>query len=203
MEISKTQKPLGRPRKFDKDAALQKALELFRRKGYEATSMTDITEALGINRPSVYAAFGNKETLFSQVLAKYVEGPTAYLDEVLSENTSREVVREFLIQSVDLLTSLEKSTGCLAVLSSVSSELERVGIQQKIIDSLNGYEQKLAQRFNRAIEEGDLLKGTNSRFLSKYVTTVHKGLSVQASNGASKEELYGVVEVLLQNWPGK
>ncbi|BCM26292.1 TetR/AcrR family transcriptional regulator [Methyloradius palustris] len=203
METTKTQKPLGRPRKFDKDVALENALQLFRRKGYEATSMTDITEALGINRPSVYAAFGNKETLFSQVLAKYVEGPTAYLDEVLFEKTSREVVRQLLIQSVDLLTSLEKSTGCLAVLSSVSSELESVGIQQKIIDSLHRYEKKLAKRFDQAINEGDLPEGSNSESLSKYVTTVHKGLSVQASNGASKEELYGVVEVLLQSWPGK
>jgi AcrR family transcriptional regulator len=203
METTKTQKPLGRPRKFDKDVALENALQLFRRKGYEATSMTDITEALGINRPSVYAAFGNKETLFSQVLAKYVEGPTAYLDEVLFEKTSREVVRQLLIQSVDLLTSLEKSTGCLAVLSSVSSELESVGIQQKIIDSLHQYEKKLAKRFDRAINEGDLPEGSNSESLAKYVTTVHKGLSVQASNGASKEELYGVVEVLLQSWPGK
>jgi AcrR family transcriptional regulator len=203
METTKTQKPLGRPRKFDKEVALENALQLFRRKGYEATSMTDITEALGINRPSVYAAFGNKETLFSQVLARYVEGPTAYLDEVLLEKTSKEVVRQFLIQSVDLLTSLEKSTGCLAVMSSVSSELESVGIQQKIIDSLNRYEKKLVQRFDQAINEGDLPEGSNSESLSKYVTTVHKGLSVQASNGASKEELYGVVEVLLQAWPGE
>ncbi|MEZ0331895.1 MAG: TetR/AcrR family transcriptional regulator [Methylophilaceae bacterium] len=203
METTKTQKPLGRPRKFDKEIALENALQLFRRKGYEATSMTDITEALGINRPSVYAAFGNKETLFSQVLARYVEGPTAYLDEVLLEKTSKEVVRQFLIQSVDLLTSLEKSTGCLAVMSSVSSELESVGIQQKIIDSLNRYEKKLVQRFDQAIREGDLPDGSNSESLSKYVTTVHKGLSVQASNGASKEELYAVVEVLLQGWSGK
>ncbi len=203
METTKTQKPLGRPRKFDKDAALEKAVELFRRKGYEATSMTDITETLGINRPSVYAAFGNKETLFAQVLAQYIEGPTAYLDEVLSEKTSKEVVRQLLIQSVDLLTSLEKSTGCLAVMSSVSSELGSVGIRQKIVDSLNRYEKKLVQRFERAIEEGDLPDGSNPQFLSKYVLTIHKGLSVQASNGASKEELYGVVEVLLQGWPGK
>jgi len=85
MDKKTTTKMPGRPRKFDKDLALDIAMKVFMQKGYEATSITDITEALGINRPSVYAAFGNKEALFAQALGRYIQGPIAYLGEVLSE----------------------------------------------------------------------------------------------------------------------
>lgn len=203
MEARKLTKPLGRPRKFDKDIALEKAMEVFRRKGYEATSITDITKELGINRPSMYGTFGNKEELFAKVLVKYLEGPIAYLKEVLSEKTSREVVRKMLLQSVDVLTSLDNSKGCLAIQSSVSSELAAVGIQQKIVESLNQNEKNIKERFKKAIEEGDLPAKSDAVLLAKYVTTVHKGLSMQAANGASREALYGVVEIVMQGWPGR
>lgn len=203
MEAKKLIKPLGRPRKFDKEIALEKAMEVFRRKGYEATSISDITKELGINRPSVYSAFGNKEELFAKALVKYIEGPIAYLNEVLSEKTSREVVRKMLMQSVDLLTSLDHSKGCLVIQSSVSSELEAAGIQQKIVESLNQNEENIKERFKQAIKEGDLPETCDAALLAVYVTTVHKGLSIQAANGAAKEALYGVVETVMQGWPGR
>jgi len=203
MEAKKLTKPLGRPRKFDKEIALEKAMQVFRRKGYEATSITDITKELGINRPSVYSAFGNKEELFAKALVKYIEGPIAYLNEALSEKTSREVVRKMLMQSVDLLTSLDSTKGCLVIQSSVSSELEAVGIQQKIVESLNQHEEDLKERFKLAIKEGDLPETCNAGLLAKYVTTVHKGLSIQAANGANRETLYGVVEIVIEGWPGR
>ena len=194
----------GRPRKFDKDLALDIAMKVFMQKGYEATSITDITEALGINRPSVYAAFGNKEALFAQALGRYIQGPIAYLGEVLSEKTSREVVRQLLMKSVDLIvSSAEQPRGCLAVQSSISSELAAAGIQQHIVNGLHQIELNIKHRFERAIEEGDLPKDTDAWMLTKYVTTLHKGLSIQATNGANAEELRGIVEVALNCWPGK
>lgn len=204
MEKKSTTKMLGRPRKFDKDLALDIAMKVFMQKGYEATSITDITEALGINRPSVYAAFGNKEALFAQALGRYIQGPISYLGEVLSEKTSREVVRQLLMKSVDLIvSSAVRPRGCLAVQSSISSELAAVGIQQHIVNGLHQIELNIKHRFERAIEEGDLPKDTNAWLLTKYVTTLHKGLSIQATNGANAEELRGIVEVALKFWPGK
>lgn len=204
MNTKTTTKVPGRPRKFDKDIALDTAMKVFMQKGYEATSITDITEALGINRPSVYAAFGNKEALFAQALTRYIQGPIAYLAEVLSEKTSREVVRELLMKSVELMVSCaEQPRGCLAVQSSISSELAAAGIQQHIVNGLNQIEVNLRNRFDRAIDEGDLPKETDAWLLTKYVTTLHKGLSIQATNGASEGELRGIVEIALKSWPGK
>lgn len=204
MDTKATIKTPGRPRKFDKDHALDIAMKVFMQKGYEATSITDITEALGINRPSVYAAFGNKEALFAQALGRYIQGPIAYLGEVLSEKTSREVVRELLMKSVALVVSCaEQPRGCLAVQSSISSELAAAGIQQHIVSGLRQMEVNLKERFDRAIDEGDLPKDTDAWLLTKYVTTLHKGISIQASNGTSEEELRGIVEMALKCWPGK
>lgn len=194
----------GRPRKFDKELALDTAMKIFMQKGYEATSITDITDALGINRPSVYAAFGNKEALFAQALGRYIQGPIAYLGEVLSEKTSRDVVRELLMKSVELIvSSAEQPRGCLAVQSSISSELAAAGIQRHIVNGLRQIEINIKNRFDRAIEEGDLPKDTDSWLLTKYVTTLHKGLSIQASNGTPEEELRGIVKIALKCWPGK
>jgi AcrR family transcriptional regulator len=200
--VTPTKKP-GRPRKFDKDLALDIVMKVFMQKGYEATSLTDITTALGINRPSIYAAFGNKEELFAQALGKYIQGPIAYLNDVLSEKTSRDVVRVLLMKSVELIVSCaEQPRGCLAVQSSISSELAAAGIQQNIVNGLRQIEVNIKNRFDRAIDEGDLPNDINSLLLAKYVTTLHKGLSIQASNGANEEELLGIVEIALKSWPG-
>jgi AcrR family transcriptional regulator len=203
MKTTASAKILGRPRKFDKELALDNALKVFMQKGYEATSLTDITEALGINRPSVYAAFGNKEALFAQALAKYNQGPIAYLKEVLLEKTSRDVVRKMLMKSVALLTCAEQPRACLAIQSSISSELAAAGIQQHIINGLHQIEVNIKNRFDQAIAEGDLPKDTDAWLLTKYVTTIHKGLSIQAANGSNAEELRGIVEITLKSWPGK
>lgn len=204
MKTAIATKVRGRPRKFDKELALDAALKLFMKKGYESTSLTDITEALGINRPSVYAAFGNKETLFSQVIARYNQGPVAYLKQALLEKTSRLVVRKMLMTSVEMLTiKSAQPRGCLAIQSSISAELANVGIQQKIVEALRESELNIKNRFEQAIAEGDLPADVDAWLLTKYVTTIHKGLSIQVSNGSSREELAGVVEIVLKSWPGK
>src|SRR5215831_8070971 len=103
--------PGGRPRTFDMDKALDDALEVFWRKGYEGASLSDLTEAMGINRPSLYAAFGNKEGLFRRVLARYVEGPAAYVLNALEEPTVRGVAEELLNRAVDLVTEPRNPSG--------------------------------------------------------------------------------------------
>src|SRR5712671_741565 len=106
---------VGRPRAFDVDEALDQALRVFWRKGYEGTSLTDLTRALGINRPSLYAAFGNKEALFRKALDRYVEGPAAYVREALNQPTARAVAERLLYGSADLLNDPRHPRGCLMV----------------------------------------------------------------------------------------
>src|SRR5438046_2265573 len=107
--------PRGRPRTFDVDKALDRALRVFWRKGYEGTSLLDLTRAMRINRPSLYAAFGNKEALFRKVIERYVEGPAAYVREALNEPTARAVAERLLSGAIDLLTDPRNPRGCLMV----------------------------------------------------------------------------------------
>src|SRR6187431_311201 len=106
---------LGRPRAFDRDQALELALDVFWRKGYEGASLSDLTEAMGINRPSLYAAFGNKEELFRKALDRYGEGPASYVAQALAEPTARLVIEKLLTAGASLLGDPKNPRGCLAV----------------------------------------------------------------------------------------
>src|SRR5438093_11447325 len=111
---------VGRPRAFDVDEALDQALKVFWRKGYEGTSLPDLTRAMGINRPSLYAAFGNKEALFRKALDRYNDGPAAYVREALEEPTARAVVEALLRGAVEQLSSPRHPQGCLMVQGALS-----------------------------------------------------------------------------------
>jgi len=106
---------MGRPREFDPDQALDRALRVFWRSGYEGASMADLTEAMGITKPSLYAAFGNKEELFRKALDRYVDGPGGYVQVALAKPTAREVVEHLLYHAADAVTDPENPPGCLAV----------------------------------------------------------------------------------------
>src|SRR5580700_8309201 len=115
-----TLSPPGRPRAFDTDEALDQAMHLFWRKGFLGTSLSDLTEAMGINRPSLYAAFGNKESLFRKALEHYSKGPSAYLNDALREPNARAVVERLLRGVVDLLTNPHTPTTCMWVHGALS-----------------------------------------------------------------------------------
>ena len=104
VRLRKPSRPNGRPRSFDFDDALDAAMQVFWRKGYEGASLSDLTQAMGINRPSLYAAFGNKNTLFRKALDRYAEGPAAYVAEALKQPTARAVTQKLLHGAADLLT---------------------------------------------------------------------------------------------------
>ena len=118
--------PRGRPREFDVDEALDRALEVFWRKGYEGASLPDLTEAMGINRPSLYAAFGSKEDLFRKALARYAEGPTAYACEALKAPTARAVVERLLAGTANLLSDPRNPRGCFAVQGALACGEEAI-----------------------------------------------------------------------------
>ena len=197
----KPTKPRGRPLAFNQDDALEKALQIFWSRGYEGASMAELADALGINKPSIYATFGNKEALFRKALAKYLAGPAAFIGEAMKEPTAHQVVEKFLLLAVDFFSDKNTPNGCMIVQGALTCSAGSTLIQQELIAYRKSYEDALAQRFEQAITQGDLPAHVNAAALAKYLTTIHQGMSVQATSGATKEELLAIIEIALSNWP--
>jgi AcrR family transcriptional regulator len=192
----------GRPPAFIHDEALEKAMQTFWTFGYEGTSMGALIEAMDMNKPSIYAAFGNKEALFSKALDKYVSGPSAFVKEAIAEPTAYLVAKTFLTKAVELLTKHQHPRGCMIVQGALSCGPEAEMIQKKLIAYRANLEEYFKKRFDLAKVNRDLPEEANTAALAKYLTTIHQGLSVQASSGASKDALMDVVDIAMHNWPG-
>src|SRR5258708_34313179 len=128
MKRNKSSRGLGRPRSFDIDRALDRALQVFWRKGYEGTSLSELTKAVGANRPSLYAAFGDKEALFRKALDRYLEGPAAYTQEALKETSARAVVDRLLRDDADFNEAPSYTGGCLMGQSALDSDMSRAAL---------------------------------------------------------------------------
>jgi AcrR family transcriptional regulator len=203
MEYQQTDvlKRRGRPPTFNHDEALEKAMQTFWTFGYEGTSMAALIEAMDMNKPSIYAAFGNKEALFNQALDKYVSGPSAFVKEAIAEPSSYQVAKTFLTKAVELLTKNPNPRGCMIVQGALSCGPEAEMIQKKLITYRANLEVGFKRRFDLAKDNRDLPEDTNTTGLAKYVATIHQGISVQASSGASKDALMDIVDIAMQNWP--
>jgi AcrR family transcriptional regulator len=191
----------GRPREFNVDRALDRALRVFWRKGYEGASLPDLTRAMGINRPSVYAAFGNKEALFRKVMDRYAEGPGAYVRLALDAPTARAVVERLFAGGIALMADRANPRGCLSVQGALACGSEARGVQRELVARREEVVELLKRRFERARREGDLPKGARAGDLARYVATVMHGMAVQAAGGASAGELRRVAAVALRAWP--
>jgi len=192
---------MGRPREFDIDQALEQALHLFWRKGYEGTSITDLTEAIGITKPSLYAAFGNKEELFRKAFDRYVDGPGGYVQVALAKPTVREVVEHLLYEAADAVTNPDNPPGCLAVQGALCCGDTAETIKQELMARRAKGEDDLRRRFQKAVDEGDLPKDTNAVDLARYVCAILQGMAIQAIGGAGRDDLRRVAELTLRNWP--
>ena len=197
---SKGASTVGRPRAFDVDEALDEALKIFWRKGYEGASLPDLTRAMGINRPSLYAAFGNKEALFRKALDRYHDGPAAYVREALEEPTARAVIGALLHGTVDLLSS-PRNPGDAHGQGALSCGRTADSIRRELASRRAAAQAAIRQRFKQAISDGDLPADTNAGDLARYVSTVMQGMAVQAAGGASRKELLQVVKMVLRAWP--
>jgi len=202
MNMPNTTKQRGRPRAFQQDDALQQAMRVFWSHGYEGASMALLTQAMGINKPSLYAAFGGKEELFRKAVQKYREGPAAYVGEALYEPTAYRVVESLLEQSAEFLTSKDNPRGCMILQGALTCGEGAELVQQELMAQRHAYEDALRKRFELAQKQGDLTAEVKPADLAKYVATIHQGMSVQATSGASKKELLEVVRMVMKHWPG-
>ncbi|MDN4520164.1 TetR/AcrR family transcriptional regulator [Mycolicibacterium austroafricanum] len=192
---------IGRPRSFDTDEALERAMVVFWAHGYEGASLTDLTEAMGITRTSMYAAFGNKEELFRAALTRYLEGPGGYLSRALEESTAREVAEAFLRGSVRATTRPEGPAGCLVVQGSLAASDAGQPVRDALIACREEAVSRLRERFRRAVKDGDLPPGTDPGLLARYLMTVGNGIAVQAASGVARRELQRVADAALRRWP--
>ncbi|MFJ9425841.1 TetR/AcrR family transcriptional regulator [Streptomyces sp. NPDC101249] len=193
--------PVGRPRGFDADEALERAVHVFWEQGYEGASLTDLTSAMGITRTSMYAAFGNKEELFRKALERYSEGPAAYVGRALREPTAQRVATAFLDGSVRATTRPGCPAGCLGVQGSLAAGESGHAARDALVAWRDEGVARLGERFERAVDEGDLPSGTDPLLLARYLMTVANGIAVQAVGGASSDELHRVAALALRNWP--
>jgi AcrR family transcriptional regulator len=201
MKRNKSSGGIGRPRSFDIDRALDRALKVFWRRGYEGTSLSDLTKAVGVNRPSLYAAFGDKEALFRKALDRYLNGPAAYTREALEEPTARAVVDRLLRGAVDLNTSPRNPGGCLTVQGALACGETADSIRRELVACRAAGEVALRRRFERALSEGDLPGDMDPADLARYVATIVYGIAVLAAGGASRSQLQRVVEMVLRTLP--
>jgi AcrR family transcriptional regulator len=193
--------PTGRPREFNLDKALDRALKVFWRKGYEGASLPDLTKAMGINRPSLYAAFGNKEALFRKAIDRYLEGPAAQVRAALQQPTARAVVEQVLRETIELITDSRNPRGCFMVQAALACGDTADCIRRELAKRRDAGVTALRERFERAAAEGDLAADCNPADLARYVATVMHGLSVQAAGGAPRNELERVAKIALKAWP--
>jgi AcrR family transcriptional regulator len=192
---------IGRPREFDTEKALDLAMELFWRKGYEGTSLSDLTSTLGITRPSLYAAFGNKEALFRIVLDRYEARAGRYRSDALEAPTARAVAQRLLQGAADLHGDKSNPAGCLGVQGALACGDEAEPIRRELTARRAAGEDAIRRRLKRAKAEGDLPADSDPADLARYLSVVIYGMTIQAAGGASRKELRGVADLALRQWP--
>jgi AcrR family transcriptional regulator len=191
----------GRPRAFDADEALDQALRVFWERGYEGAALSDLTEAMGINRPSLYAAFGNKESLFRKALDRYTERQAVHVRDALDQPTARAAAERMLCGAADVSTRPGCPTGCLSLQGGLAMGEDAVATRERLADWRRTGEAGLRDRFERAKAEGDLPAHVDAADLAKFVVLVAQGISVQAADGVGREQLHRMVDIALAAWP--
>jgi AcrR family transcriptional regulator len=201
MKLSVCSAPKGRPREFCTDKALAAALRVFWAKGYEGASMADLTEAMGITKPSLYAAFGNKEALFAKALDLYEAEKLAYTRTALDKPTAKGVAEAILRGALANMTGQNEPHGCLGVISSMACGAEAEPIKAAVVERRASSQRAVVERFLRAKEEGDLPAHVDAQALTGYLFAILQGLAVQAGSGASVATLEKVVDTSMMVWP--
>jgi len=184
----------GRPREFDRDAALAKARDAFWSRGYEGVSMADLVETLGIASARIYAAFGSKEKLFQEAVALYDEGEGGFATRALAEEpTAAEAIERSLREAVETYTRKGRPQGCMVVSAATNCAVENDSVREFLADYRRRRTASLVERLERAVAEGELRPDTDAQVLGDYYATVLHGLSVQARDGVSRKRLLATI----------
>lgn len=196
------EKTRGRPRSFDRDKALERAMHVFWRQGYEATSVSDLTRAMRINPPSLYAAFGDKERLYLEALERYqrsrLDSMAKWLDE---EATAKAAVGRLLTEAAGLLVRSGAPRGSMLVLSSMNCS--EASLQSELAQRRASGRAILKARIDQGLREGELPPGTDTAALADFYSTVLQGMSVQARDGATRKRLLATAEAAMRAWPAQ
>jgi AcrR family transcriptional regulator len=192
--------PRGRPRAFDREQALARAMEVFWSKGYEAASLADLTRAMRINPPSLYAAFGDKERLFIEAVHRYHE-TIRQTCPYAGEATARAAVERLLTELARVFTDRAHPAGCLAVMAMVTAGTTSARLQRMLADERAMAKARLRERIQRGVREGDLPAGTSIVALTEFYGAVIMGMSLSAREGASRKALLTMVETAMRAWP--
>ena len=189
---------MGRPRGFDEDAALEAAMQAFWEKSYEGATMADLTKAMGINRSSMYAAFGDKESLFHRVMERYREGRMSYIRQALAQPSLREVVAGLIHGTAEFLSSPGNPRGCLLIQGALACGTDAEPVKLAMIDWRKSGEEAMKKRLQQAQSKGELPREIQPADFARYLSSAMAGLGVQAANGATRAELRRVAAIALR-----
>jgi AcrR family transcriptional regulator len=189
----------GRPISFDKDAALEAAMLLFWERGFEGTAMADLTQAMGLNPSSIYAAFGDKHALFSLAVKRYVERRAQYATRALEEPTLEKVVRALFDNTVAFLTAPGHPPTCMTLAGAVGCSVEATPARDIMTEIRRQNEVAMKERFLQARKSGEFPKDVNVGDYTRYLSSIIAGLSIQAANGSTKAELKRTSQMALRH----
>lgn len=189
----------GRPISFDKDAALEAAMLLFWERGFEGTSMADLTQAMGINPPSIYAAFGDKHALFQLAVKRYTEMRAQYAGKALEEPTLERFIRALFDNTVAFLTTPGHPARCMTLSGAVGCSVDASPARDLMTETRKQNEVALRKRLLKARKSGELPKNVNVDDYTRYLSTIISGLSIQAANGSTKAELKRTAQMALRH----
>ena len=193
-------KPRGRPRSFDRDVALERAMEVFWQLGFEGASLHDLTEAMGINPPSLYAAFGDKEQLFLQAVKRY-EAKHGAACPYVDAATAREAVERLLTYTADEFSKPSNPRGCLMVMAATTSSSSSATLQAALAASRAASRARLKARIDQGVKDGELPRGTDTGALADFYATILSGMSLQARDVTSRKRLLATVASAMRAWP--
>ncbi len=197
------QRGRGRPRCFDQEAALERAMVLFWDRGYEATSLDELSAAMGISPSSLYATFGGKEQLFRAAVDRYLARGGGNMDRIFAEEpTARGAVQRLLEAAADEFTRPDHPSGCMIALAGTQCSPGARPVQDLLRGHREGWHASLQARIERGIEAGELASDTDAAALATFYVTLMLGMSVQARDGASREGLSALAEAAMRAWPG-
>jgi AcrR family transcriptional regulator len=203
MKITEKKETRGRPREFSSEKALDAAMGVFGEKGYEEASLSDLTKAMGINRPSMYSAFGNKAQLFRMALARYSDAGATRVAECLGSGTLREAINRLLRDLVRKFTDPKGVGGCFVTQPPPTGATASMPLKRDVAHKRRVVEQALRQRFDRGIQEGELPSHVSSDDLARFYSVLIQGMALEAQHGGTKEQLLRVVDLAMESWIGK